>query len=324
MMWTGFTSFCRTPTYLRARRHNRREQRKASEWCRKWLHLILLVDDVVRHEYAAGRQAREHQVEELLVVGLPRVEKHEIECLAAAESRRRRRLARPPRRRPDRRHEYSTLLPWLAAGHARPQPRVRRFRARQGRARYRCSRWRRRSRAPISRCARRPMRAGTVFLRHRELTLVGRSDATKHLLHARRERRRGRTSCARAKTTDSSREEETRNRRMPDSTPSRGTPPLRLRPVVRRQCGREFRGTKTAAGDEHTRDRQQPSFDRGSRSRCPTSSCGVCRGQRNRRERSAHHRSGAPLPAPLLRYAPARRRSYQGVEDRDRLRGTRG
>jgi len=45
----------------------------------KRLHLIFLVDDVVRHEYAAGRQAREHQVEELLVVGLPRVEKHEIE-----------------------------------------------------------------------------------------------------------------------------------------------------------------------------------------------------------------------------------------------------
>ena len=42
-------------------------------------HLALFVDDVVREEEAARAQTREDEIEEPLVVGLPRVEKHEIE-----------------------------------------------------------------------------------------------------------------------------------------------------------------------------------------------------------------------------------------------------
>ena len=42
-------------------------------------HLALLVDDVVGEEEAARRQPREDEIEEPLVVGLPRVEKDEVE-----------------------------------------------------------------------------------------------------------------------------------------------------------------------------------------------------------------------------------------------------
>src|SRR5262245_35811754 len=40
-------------------------------------HLVLLVDHVVGHEEATGRDARKHEIEELLVVGLPGVEEDE-------------------------------------------------------------------------------------------------------------------------------------------------------------------------------------------------------------------------------------------------------
>ena len=42
-------------------------------------HLVFLVDDVVREEQAAGGDAREDEVEEFLVVRLPRVEEDEVE-----------------------------------------------------------------------------------------------------------------------------------------------------------------------------------------------------------------------------------------------------
>jgi hypothetical protein len=147
----------------------------------------------VRHEYAAGRQARVQQVEELLVVGLPRVEKHEIEsarqprnygeavalhdlhdAVQAGGANVRRCFLGSPRVVLDRNHASAAFARAKAepdtAVAARRTDLEHRFRAARG-----------------DQYAQEP----SVFLRHRELTLVGRFDAAKHLLHARGERHRG-------------------------------------------------------------------------------------------------------------------------------------
>ncbi len=115
---------------------------------RKSLHLALLVHDVVGEEQPAGVDAREHHVEELLVVRLPGVQEHEVE--RALELRDfLERVACDDR---DDVGEAGALDVGAASlartGSYSMVISVRRSRAGPGRSRWRCSRWRRRSRGP--------------------------------------------------------------------------------------------------------------------------------------------------------------------------------
>ena len=154
MMWTGrihLLSLSATPTCLRPTASRSSSAAVGLFWiaARKSRISALLVHDVVREEQAARPQARQHQVEEPLVVALPGVEKHEVE-------RRRRASGSPLNASPDTTVTMSDrpARRMLSAAVLRARrieldgrQACRRSRAGRGRSRSRCSRWRRRFRA---------------------------------------------------------------------------------------------------------------------------------------------------------------------------------
>src|SRR5215203_4360064 len=82
MMWMGTTVSAALPAYrhaLAGRRDDGGEQVGVRfDRAQEVLHLVAFIDDVVREEQATLGQARVHEIEELLVVRLPRVEEHEV------------------------------------------------------------------------------------------------------------------------------------------------------------------------------------------------------------------------------------------------------
>src|SRR6185295_17094026 len=82
MMWTAFNSahLHRHGHPLIARLDDRsQEPRIRVDRVQEVAHFRLLVHDVVREQESARPEPGHHEIEEALVVALPRVEKHEVE-----------------------------------------------------------------------------------------------------------------------------------------------------------------------------------------------------------------------------------------------------